>query len=32
MGGSKAMQREGWALDKSRWIPAWDPSPYKPEP
>lgn len=31
MGGTKAMQKKGWALDQSRWIPAWDPSPYKPE-
>ncbi len=32
MGGSKNMQKAGWKLDKSRWIPAWDPTPYKPEP
>jgi N-sulfoglucosamine sulfohydrolase len=30
-GGSKKMQKAGWALDKSRWIPAWDPTPYKAE-
>lgn len=30
-GGTKKMQKAGWALDKSRWIPKWDPSPYKPE-
>ncbi len=32
MGGSKAMQKKGFSLDKSRWIPAWEPSPYRSEP
>lgn len=32
MGGTKAMQKQKWHLDKSRWIPKWDPAPYKPEP
>lgn len=32
MGGSKAMQKKGWALNKSRWIPVWDAAPYKSEP
>ncbi|CAA6693085.1 MULTISPECIES: sulfatase [unclassified Lentimonas] len=29
-GGEKALKQAGWRLDKSRWIPAWDPSPYLP--
>ncbi len=32
LGGTKEMQKAGWHLDKSRWIPKWDPTPYKPEP
>ena len=32
MGGSKAMRKKGWALNKSRWIPVWDAAPYKSEP
>jgi N-sulfoglucosamine sulfohydrolase len=28
MGGEKAMHKARWRLDKSRWIPAWDPTPY----
>jgi N-sulfoglucosamine sulfohydrolase len=24
----KEVQKEGWSLDKSRWIEDWDPSPY----
>ena len=30
--GMSCLNRWGeWRLDMSRWIPAWDPSPYKPE-
>jgi N-sulfoglucosamine sulfohydrolase len=29
--GKKAMQKSKWHLDKSRWIPDWDPTPYKSE-
>lgn len=29
--GKKAMESQKWHLDKSRWLPAWDPTPYKPE-